>query len=109
MQPSSMEWKDYGMSSVMKSRELLSSITRVKTVLGLPGGKNTPEEILSIGKYGLGTKRTLTQLSEFIGVDFQYGQILDDRYETYFKQSYVICVIIDARDWNGYHLKLILV
>lgn len=79
MKPSSMEWKNYGMSQVMKSRELLSSIQRVKTILGLPGGKQSSEDIIDIGKYGLGTKRTLRQLSDFIGVDFQYGQILDDR------------------------------
>jgi hypothetical protein len=66
-------------SPLMKTRELLSSVRRFKTVLGIPGGDGSPEEILAIGKYGLGTKRTLAQLSEFTGVDFRNGQLVDDR------------------------------
>jgi hypothetical protein len=67
----------------MKTRELLSAVRRVKTVLGIPIPGSSPEssaqEILAIGRYGLGTKRTLAQLSEFTGVDFRNGQLVDDR------------------------------
>ena len=42
---------------------------RMFTLLGMPGKVDTPEMWESIGKYGLGTKRTLEQYQEFIGVN----------------------------------------
>jgi hypothetical protein len=54
-------------------------VERIKTVLGLPNGHTSVEDLLAIGRYGLGTKRTLTQLSQFIGVDFKNGQLVDNR------------------------------
>lgn len=42
---------------------------RLFTLFGMPGKVDTPEMWESIGKFGLGTKRTLEQYQQFIGVN----------------------------------------
>lgn len=42
---------------------------RMFTLFGMPGKVDTEEIWESIGQYGLGTKRTLEQYQEFIGVN----------------------------------------
>ncbi|CAM9599732.1 unnamed protein product, partial [Ectocarpus fasciculatus] len=42
---------------------------RMFTLFGMPGKVDTEEMWESIGQYGLGTKRTLEQYQEFIGVN----------------------------------------
>lgn len=48
-----------------------ASITRAKTVLQLPGGVTDVNDQANLGLYGLGKRRSLTQLSEFTNVDFR--------------------------------------
>lgn len=45
----------------------------------MPGGKKDLQDIIEIEKYGLGTKRTLDQFIQFIGVDFRNGELVDNR------------------------------
>lgn len=45
----------------------------------MPGKVDTPEMKASIGKYGLGDKRSLEQYQNFIGVNFT---TLEVRYDT---------------------------
>lgn len=42
---------------------------RLFTLFGMPGKVDTPEMWESIGKFGLGNKRSLEQYQEFIGVN----------------------------------------
>lgn len=42
---------------------------RLFTLFGMPGKVDTPEMRASIGKYGLGSKRTLEQYQEYVGVN----------------------------------------
>jgi hypothetical protein len=72
---------------MMKTRELMNSVERIKTVLGLPNGHTSTEDLIALGRYGLGTKRSLTQLSQFIGVDFKNGQLVDNRSAAAFSSS----------------------
>jgi hypothetical protein len=48
-----------------------ASITRVKTILQLPGGVPDINDQANLGIYGLGKRRTLDQLSAFVGLDLK--------------------------------------
>jgi hypothetical protein len=48
-----------------------SSIARVKTILQMPGGETDELDRANLGIYGLGKRRSLQQLSEFVNVDLQ--------------------------------------
>lgn len=49
---------------------------RMFTLLGMPGKVDTPEMWESIGKYGLGTKRSLEQYQQFIGVNLSTLEVI---------------------------------
>lgn len=59
--------------------EMKRSVMRLKTLFGLPGGERTAEGLMKLGKYGLGTKRTLDQLIDFVGVDLRNQKIIGNR------------------------------
>ena len=50
-------------------RERKESLTRIKTLLQLPGGDNDEAAMGNLGVYGLGRRRTLSQLEAFCGID----------------------------------------
>ncbi|CAN0066682.1 unnamed protein product, partial [Hapterophycus canaliculatus] len=52
---------------------------RMFTLFGMPGKVDTPEMWESIGRYGLGTKRTLEQYQEFIGVNLSTLEVMGSR------------------------------
>ncbi|CAM9508341.1 unnamed protein product, partial [Ectocarpus sp. 6 AP-2014] len=52
---------------------------RMFTLFGMPGKVDTEEMWESIGQYGLGTKRTLEQYQEFIGVNLTTLEIMGSR------------------------------
>lgn len=58
-------WVNNPMAAGTKKR----AYDRLFTLMGMPGKIDTPEMKESIGKYGLGTKRTLEQYQEFVGVN----------------------------------------
>src|SRR3546814_492297 len=41
--------------------------------------KSTKQGLMKVGKYGLGTKRTLDQLIDFVGVDLRNQNIIGNR------------------------------
>jgi hypothetical protein len=45
----------------------------------MEGGLQDLKSLLAIGRYGLGTKRTLDQLISFMGVDFRKSVVYDSR------------------------------
>lgn len=61
-----------------KDRFRKNSITRVKTILQIPlDGTNTiasETELANLGIYGIGKRRTLKQLNEFININIQNGE-----------------------------------
>lgn len=48
-----------------------NSIQRVKTILQMPGGETDELDQANLGIYGLGKRRSLRQLSEFVNVNLQ--------------------------------------
>ncbi|CAM9826528.1 unnamed protein product, partial [Ectocarpus sp. 12 AP-2014] len=52
---------------------------RMFTLFGMPGKVDTEEIWESIGQYGLGTKRTLEQYQEFIGVNLTTLEVMGSR------------------------------
>jgi hypothetical protein len=48
-----------------------ASIARVKAYLSLPEGDSTIN-LSNLGLYGLGKRRTMKQLSDFVGVDMEH-------------------------------------
>ena len=72
-------WKHFGSSEEVKDKEVTHSNTRIRTLLGMEGGKTDLQSFLDLGRYGLGTKRTLNQLISFMGVDFRKSTIYDSR------------------------------
>jgi hypothetical protein len=53
--------------TILKQREAANK--RIWTLLGMPGGDSSPSARQALGKYGLGTKRTLDQLKAFTGIN----------------------------------------
>lgn len=51
------------------SKEAVASSARLKTLLQFPGSDQSPEAVAALGKFGLGTRRTLDQYIAFSGVD----------------------------------------
>lgn len=49
---------------------------RLFTLFGMPGKVDTPEMRESIGKFGLGNKRSLEQYQEFIGVNLTTLEVI---------------------------------
>jgi hypothetical protein len=72
-------WKHFGSTELVKVQELHDSNMRVRTLLGMDGGGRDLKALLAMGRYGLGTKRTLAQLIAFTGVDFRHSIIYDSR------------------------------
>lgn len=64
-QPLTNSWLQNNMRPGTKDR----AYQRMFTLLGMPGKVDTPEMWESIGKYNLGTKRSLEQYQQFIGVN----------------------------------------
>lgn len=62
------------------------------TLFGMPGKVDTPEMWDSIGRYGLGTKRTLEQYQEFIGVNLTTLEVGVFFYAFFFFFLDVYCV-----------------
>ncbi len=58
-------WKD-------KYRQ--QALKRVKTFLEMPGGDESEQARANLGIYGLGKRRSLQQLNEFIGIDLNSGK-----------------------------------
>lgn len=55
-----------------KTTMLLKSLKRIRSYLGIPGrvdNEATPQKLDNLGLYGLGKRRTLSQLNEFVGID----------------------------------------
>jgi hypothetical protein len=75
----SQAWKTFGSTEEVKVKELWNANIRIRSVLGMQGGKTDLESLLAIGRYGLGTKRTLDQLIAFMGVDFRKSIVYDSR------------------------------
>lgn len=57
-------------------KERKESLTRLKTLLQLDGGENNVRSWSNLGVYGLGRRRTLRQLMEYIGWDFHKGKAM---------------------------------
>mmetsp|Transcript_10862 Transcript_10862/g.17809 ORF Transcript_10862/g.17809 Transcript_10862/m.17809 type:complete len:530 (+) Transcript_10862:55-1644(+) len=72
-------WKYFGSTEAVKVEELHNSNIRIRTMLGMEGGGKDLQSLLALGRYGLGTKRTLDQLIAFMGVDFRSSVIYDSR------------------------------
>lgn len=72
-------WKSFGSKDAVIRKELEDSKVRVRTLLGMEGGFKDVNSLMALGRYGLGTKRTLSQLIEFMGVDFRRATIYDSR------------------------------
>lgn len=72
-------WKHFGSSEEVKVQELQESNYRIRTLLGMEGGARDLPSLLAIGRYGLGTKRTLDELIAFMGVDFRTAVVYDSR------------------------------
>ena len=58
---------------------LFSSLERISTQLNFPGANKDLSALLSLTKYGLGTKRTLEQFMGFTGVDTRKKVVFGDR------------------------------
>ena len=50
------------------------SIVRAKTILQIPGGESDANDQANLGLYGLGRRRSLEQLSEFVNIDLKNGR-----------------------------------
>ena len=72
-------WKSFGSTEDVKKEDLSNANTRIRIVLGMEGGKYDMKSLLAVGRYGLGTKRTLDQLIAFMGVDFRKSTVYDSR------------------------------
>ena len=48
-----------------------ASVKRIKTLLQLKGGEVTEIDQANLGIYGLGDRRTLSDLQAFIGIDMK--------------------------------------
>lgn len=83
--PDQKEWKKHGMTSEFRRQEFDDSIERIKLLLkgaSLVNAKDDIEAASILGtltKYGLGAKRTLDQLIEFVGIDLRSDTIYGDR------------------------------
>ncbi|CAM9859249.1 unnamed protein product, partial [Phaeothamnion confervicola] len=60
-----------------KQRE--QAYRRLKTMLHMKGGEDTPEAHAAIGKYGIGGRRTMEQYQRFVGVNLTTLEITGNR------------------------------
>jgi len=79
-----MEWAQKALKQPLKRILYDRSVDRIATLLGFPEGKGDNSaleyaEIAKLGKYGLGTKRTLDQLIAFTGIDTRRKLVFGDR------------------------------
>merc|ERR1711871_730843 len=71
--------------TIIKARDAANK--RIWTLLGMPGGD--PSMVGSLGKYGLGTKRSLDDLIKFTGINLRNRTVSGNR-----------CGNIDWVPWN---------
>jgi hypothetical protein len=90
--PEHFKWN--GKGGARKNDEFESgraaSSKRIFTLLGMPGGDDSPEALAALGEYGLGTRRTLAQLRAFTGIDLTKREVTANR-----------CGNIDWVPWAG--------
>lgn len=53
-----------------RQRLRLESLARIHTMLQISGGDSSETAQANLGVYGLGKRRTMQQLTEFVGIDF---------------------------------------
>lgn len=71
--------KTYRGSPLLIMSSILSSYTRLATLLGFPEAAPSAESVAQLTKYGLGNKRTLDQLIDFTGIDTRKREAYENR------------------------------
>jgi hypothetical protein len=57
-----------------RERVRLRALTRIKTALELQGGEESDTARANLGIYGIGKRRTLAQLDDFVGTSHAAGK-----------------------------------
>ena len=73
------EWQRNGMSPENRKFLFDNSVKRINA-LYLHEVDSLEESVLQLGKYGLGTKRSVQQFLEFTGINVQKKQVFGARY-----------------------------
>lgn len=81
------EWTEMGMNKDFIRQEQDAAIRRMRMLIGahaadadFEADQSLAEAVQALGRYGLGTKRTLDQFIDFTGVDTRTGIVFKDRY-----------------------------
>lgn len=76
---SPMEWLTRGRNNIYRRQLYENSLRRLSLMLGLDQAVSSPTDLMALTHYGLGPKRSLSQLMSFTGIDLKRKRIAGDR------------------------------